>query len=210
MSPTFNLLFFQPDILRRSIGEPLSFDELFALLGHGSDATSLDELPRTVLQHLCGYGVDAITKLPRLSRSNPSCSLLNSVLHIPLRKKEPAWLVANSRPVLLEPYLRRLEATAIFRRQQLRLELQRNIPSSMFAYRRQLNPQMAALLCRWLLCHWTTLGPVYVCDWDESNAFCNVPREACAALSDDLCPGLAKWLSLFYDPMNVHVITPFS
>lgn len=155
------------DTLDMAVGGPPTFSELFELIGHGSDATALDELPRSVLRLLSGPGIDALVHmLHQLSTGTPS-HLLNAVLHLPLKKREPSWLLANSRPVLLEPYLRRLEASIVFRRQQRRLELLRAIPSSTYAYRRQISPQQAALVARILLTAWTTRSPIYVLDWDQ-------------------------------------------
>ena len=137
-----------PAALLPPLGSPPTIPELFMLLGAGSPATSLNELPNSILGRLAGHGVRAIAQLFCQLREGTPSTLLNTVLHIPLRKKEPAWLVANSRPVLLEPALRRLEATAVFRRQQRHFELHGVLPSCMFAYRKQLNPQVAALLTR--------------------------------------------------------------
>ena len=142
----------------------------FKLQASELPCAALDELPRAVLRHLSGSGVEALTHiLQQLSDGAPSF-LLNTVLHLPLKKREPSWLLSNSRPVLLEPYLRRLEATIVFRRQQRRLELLNAIPSSMFAYRRQLSPQLAALLSRHLLRGWVVRLPIYVVDWDEARS----------------------------------------
>jgi hypothetical protein len=127
---------------------PPTLEELLRHLGEGSPATSLDELPNPVLRLLTGYGTQGIANIFHQLSIGASSQLLNGVLHIPLRKKEPAWLLVNSRPVLLEPSLRRLEATLVFQRQQRRFELLGTLPSCMFAYRKQLSPQQAALLTR--------------------------------------------------------------
>ena len=50
-------------------------------------------------------------------------------------------------------------------------------PPSSFAYRRGLSPQLLGVLARWLLAYWAASRVVRVIDWDESNAFCNVPRD---------------------------------
>lgn len=142
------LSFLHPALAMISADAPISIDDLFRHIGRGSAATSLDELPNLILRRLAGYGVNGIAHLlHQLAAGCPSV-LLNGVLHIPLRKKEPTWLVANSRPVLLEPSLRRLEANVVFQRQQRRFELAGTLPSCMFAYRKQLSPQIAALLTR--------------------------------------------------------------
>ena len=113
--------------------DPLSLEEVSQLLGTGSNATALDELPNTLLRHLQGHGVRGIHQLLLQLRPGTASTLLSTVLHIPLRKKEPAWLLANSRPVLLEPSLRRLEATATFRRLQRSFERRGTLPPCMFA-----------------------------------------------------------------------------
>ena len=135
-----------PGDLQAPIDAPLSSRELMALLHRGSDATALDELPRPLLRHLPSYGIAAATHLLQHAASPPPSTLLLTAIHLPLRKKEPRWLLRNSRPVLLQPFLRRLLATAIFRRQQRVLEANGAIPSEMFAYRAQMAPQQAGLL----------------------------------------------------------------
>ena len=44
------------------------------------------------------------------------------MLHIPLAKKQPAWLLRNLRPVLLEACLKRVETKIRFRRLMHQLE----------------------------------------------------------------------------------------
>ena len=96
-----------------SMDDVPTVSELETQLRIGSTATSLDELPRSILQHLPGHGVQAVHHLLHsLAQGHPS-EFLNAVLHLPLRKKEPAWLLRNSRPVLLEPFMRRVEATTV-------------------------------------------------------------------------------------------------
>jgi hypothetical protein len=57
----------------------------------------------------------------------------------------------------------------------------------MLAYRRQQPPQQAGLLSRWLIAHWATqFTEVWVADWDESNAYCNIPRSDLPALLQGL------------------------
>ena len=101
-------------------------------------------------------------------------------------------------------------AASPFRRLLGHLEANRLVPSEMFAYRRQQPPQQAGLLCRWLVAFWASRGTdVCVADWDESNAFCNIPRRDLPALVDDMCPTFAGWASRFYNAMKVYVVTPY-
>jgi hypothetical protein len=134
-----------PDRLDIPLDAPVSEVELRRLLHRGSAATALDELPRPLLQRLPAHGLSAAAHLLQHCGSPPS-SLLLTAIHLPLRKKEPAWLLRNSRPVLLQPYLRRLEATAVFQRLIHVLEASGRLPSEMFAYRPQMSAQHAGLL----------------------------------------------------------------
>ena len=70
-------------------------------LRHGSDATSLHGPP--IQSHLIPWMCRGVA-CKMLSRS-PTCRLLNGSQHLPLQRKEPAWLLHNSRPVLLKPFL---------------------------------------------------------------------------------------------------------
>jgi hypothetical protein len=97
------------------IGDVPTIEELTSALQVGSTATSLDELPRPILQQLSGHGLSAAHHLLQCLALGHRSDLLSAVLHLPLRKKDPAWLLRNSRPVLLEPFLRRAEATIVFR-----------------------------------------------------------------------------------------------
>ena len=125
------LALLDPGVLSTPVGGPASVRELTDLLGHGSEATSTDELPRCVLRLLEGFGVHALHSLLASLHYGATSVLLSTVLHLPLKKKEPSWLLRNSRPILLEPFVRRVEASVVFRRQQRRLELAGGIPSAM-------------------------------------------------------------------------------
>ena len=63
---------------------------------------------------------------------------------------------------------------------------------------------------RWLLAYWAGVhGSVHLADWDESDAFCNIPREDLPALLDDIAPGLGAWLQQFYGPLRIRSCTPY-
>lgn len=143
---TLMLLHLRPEALHLPLDQPITSQELRSLLHKGSSATALDELPRPLLRHIPAHGAAVLIHLLDQCPTTSSSHLLHTALHLPLRKKEPAWLLRNSRPVLLQPYLRRLEATAVFRRLLHHLEAGGHIPSEMFAYRSQLSPQQAGLL----------------------------------------------------------------
>ena len=67
------------------------------------------------------------------------------VLHLCLRKKPPTFLVGNSRPILLEPHLRRLNSSNVFRRFHLGAEPQSYLPASKFSYRHEMSRQLCAI-----------------------------------------------------------------
>lgn len=91
----------------RRLDEDPTIMELETALKSGSDATALDELPRPILSRLGGHGLLGILHLVQACRRGGRCAAFDTALHIPLRKKEPRWLLKNSRPVLLEAFLRR-------------------------------------------------------------------------------------------------------
>ena len=204
-----------PDFLTRihpspqeppSAVSPLAFHEVAAMVQRGSDATSLDELPRCVLRFCQGSGIAALCHFLNSIRAGHPTTVFNSVLHLPLRKKDPSWLLRNSRPVLLEPFVRRLEASIIYRRLMHHLESRGGVPSNMFAYRRQMPPQHAALLLRWLIAYWASSGAsVHMGDWDERDAFCNIPRTDASPLLNLLYSGFGSWVEDYYSEFAVHV-----
>ena len=136
-------------------GAPPTYHEMEQAVRKGSPATSLDELPRSLVSAVPGFGLRVLVGVPEDLASGTPSRLLSAVLHLCPAKKLPAWLVRNSRLVKLEPYLRRLETGVVQDRRVTRRHLRRAVPPEHFAYRRQLSGQTLALVCRWLL----TTGP---------------------------------------------------
>ena len=88
---------------------PLTYHDMEHAVKEGSPATSLHALLRPLVCALLGFGLHVLVGvMEALASVTPSC-MLSAVLHLCLAKKLLAWLVRNSRPVMLEPYLRRLE-----------------------------------------------------------------------------------------------------
>ena len=126
----------QPSALSRPLPAPVSPSKMCTLLSSGSPATAFDELPRPLLVYSPAHGLAALCNLLQQAHNPPSSLLLTSV-HLLWHKKEPPRLLRNSHPVRLQPYLlRSLQATAVFRRQQRRLEGHGRALSEMFAYRK--------------------------------------------------------------------------
>jgi hypothetical protein len=62
---------------------------------------------------------------------------------------------------------------------------------------------------RWLLGYWAAVhGGVLLADWDESDAFCNIPREDTSDLLADIAPHLGTWLQRYYGRLRIRTATP--
>ena len=46
-------------------------------------------------------------------------------------------------------------------------------------------------------------------DWDESDAFCNIPRADLPAVVGAFAPGAGEYLEAFYAQLKVYVVTPY-
>ena len=105
------------------------------------------------------------------------------VLHLLLVKKEPRLLLRNNRPILLEAALLRIASSILFGKVMSATELSGFVPPTAFAYMKSPPQHALAILCGWLPAAYAKHGRVWVLDWDESNAFCNVERDGLAFCS---------------------------
>ena len=72
-----------------------------------------------------------------------------------------------------------------------------------------INPHALVKSLRWLIAYWTALhGSLWLADWDESDAFNNIPREDTHLLLADIAPGFARWLERYYGPLRIRPISP--
>jgi hypothetical protein len=108
--------YLRPSLWEAPSGFPVTAEELKPLLHHGSKASALDELPRVVLAHLTDTGLGLVADMVRRSMEGEPSIWLNTAIHVPLKKKQPEWLLQNSRPVIFEACCRRIAATAVYRR----------------------------------------------------------------------------------------------
>lgn len=193
-------------------GAPLTLRELLSQRSRSSsEATSLDEMPNSLVKHIDGHGMHALCRILADLHTGEECSWLTTLIHLCLRKKKPEWLVANSRPVLLGPYLRRLESGVVYNRYMGSAERLGAIPPSHYAYRKGMSPQHCAMFSRWAIAHWIKEhGNLYLIDWDESNAFCNVQRKGLDSLEPDR-PQLwiEDWAESFFGKVQVSVVSPW-
>ena len=193
-----------------SPGSPPTFQEMyFEIKRSGSEAAAFGELVRSVLQAPSGTAIYVLTGLLHAVHLGDPARILNGVLHVCVLKKDPPWLVRKSRAVMLEEPVRRKESTAIFHGLQSISTAKGLDPPSSFAYRKEFTGQLVALFCRWAIPEWLPQrGRLWVVDWDESNAFCNVQQGGLQAM----CPhdiALDPWYQSFHDRLAVYVQTPF-
>ena len=87
-----------------------------------SEATSLDELPACVVRNVDGVGRACPCGVLGALFACEMCYWPSTVLHLCMRKKLKDYVVANSRTILLDAYLRRLDSRCVFRRFQARAE----------------------------------------------------------------------------------------
>ena len=197
-----------------SVASTLSHREWeWVLRKQGSEATALDELPECVIQSLSASGQWAVLDWIRRLRQGHFSRYLQAALHICLLKKDPQWLIRNSRPIVIGPVLRRRESTLLFAKFMSRSELTGLMPPWAYAYRTEITPHDLGLFLRWFLAYWAIKSPrgCWCADWDESNAFCNVNREALRGYLMDDPPlehvgELTRW---FFDGLMVYLQTPF-
>ena len=107
-----------------------------------------------------------------------------------------------------EPFARRVDASVVLRGQQRRLQLAGGILSAMFAYRRQISPQLAALILCWLVALSASEHcNISIAKLERDQRLRQCTEEACEALVGGTCPGLAAWQSNFYGSFRLWVVT---
>ena len=109
------------------------------LASGGSKVMALDELPQQLLKALPGFGLATLCRLLARVMGGVRSRILCAVLHLLLVKKEPRWLLRNSRPILLEAALLRNASLILFGKVLSAAELSGFIPPTVFAYRKSLS-----------------------------------------------------------------------
>ena len=109
-------------------GPPLTYHLIELAVQKGSPVTSRDQMPRPLVSALQCFGLRVLVGIPEALALGTPGYLLLVVLHLCLAKKLLAWLVRNNRPVMLEPYHRRLETGVAQDPRVTRRELRRVVP----------------------------------------------------------------------------------
>ena len=113
-------------------------------------------------------------------------------------------------PSFVELHLRRLESSNIFRGQQQRSEWTTWLPPNHYAYGEQLSPQMCVITCRWLVWWFAHYyGKVFIIDWDESNAFCNIVRKNMDSLFTSDVLHIEEWAERFFNSFEIYMVSPY-
>ena len=177
----------------------------------GSEATSRDEFPNAVVKLLSGFATEVVLQWSRQLRTGVHSFFLHAALHLCLLKKEPYWLIRNSRPIILEPDIKRKESSAMFQRFMSRGEATGFIPPWTFSYRKEITPLFLAILVRWFTAYWAlNNGHIYCGDWDESNAFCNGSRPSLSeVLQENPSLDVGEWVDWFFSSFQVFLQTPY-
>ena len=132
------------------------------------------------------------------------------VLHLCLVKRLPRWCLKNSTPILLGPYIFKLESGLLFQRMYFIAEATTWRVFSSLAHRAALSHVLCALACRWLVAFWLVRhGRLYVGDRDEKDAFCNTVRPGLGVVCSLVgMLGIAEWTEEFFGRFCVQVVTP--
>ena len=124
-----------------SCSTELSVSEwVLQLASGGSEATSLEELPLSVAKAMPLHGRLALLAWVDRLRQGEGSLLLLASRHLCLLRKEPYWLIGMSRPIILEPFLRRYESGCMFRQFMSKSDTCSFMPAWAFAYRKEFNP----------------------------------------------------------------------
>ena len=136
-------------------GKPPTFQEFEASVqGRGSKATSVEELPRSMVKRLDGHVWMVLMLILHMIFAGIESLWLRTCLQLCIAKKVPEWLVRNSGPILLEGYINWNGDNNVCQRSQRRAETRGRFPTTCFAYRKQPSPQHAAIAARIVTAMW--------------------------------------------------------
>ena len=180
-----------------------------ALRAGGSDATSADDLPLSLLRLLPYVGHVALRQYLYLLRTDPQ-AISNAVVQMGIPKGGPVWLFTSYRPIKLGSGVNRLEACAVHRETMYRAEMTGDFDGRTFSYRKEISPQHMAFAVRAsVVLSLGQYGEAHIVDADESGAFDTPIREDVLRLSQvwsTQC-SFGRWAQGFYPRQQVHLLT---
>ena len=177
--------------------------------GRASEATSVEELPRGMVKRLDRHVWLVLMLILHMICAGVESLWLRTCLQLWIAKKVPEWLVRNTRAILLEGYINRNGDNNVFQRSERRAEIRGRVPTTCFAYQKQLSRQHAAIAARIVTATWGVQHSRLWCvDWEEKNAFCNPVRNGQDAVSKDVAFQVEDWVRALYDKMTILLVSP--
>ena len=190
--------------------KPPTFHEFEAsMIGKVSEATSIEELPGSMVRRLDGHVCMVLMLILHTIYAGVQSVWLHTCIQLCIAQKVPEWLVRNIRPILLEGYINRNGDNNVFQRSQQSAETRGRSPTTCFGYRKQLSPQHAAIAARIVTAIWAVQHKQLWClDCDEKNAFCNSVRNGHHAVSKDVAFQVEDWVRAICDKMRILLVSP--
>ena len=118
-----------------------------ALRAGGSDATSVDDLPLSLLRPFPYAGHVALWRYLNVLRTAPQ-ALSNTAVQLGIEKKGHPWLFCSYRPIQLGSGVNRLEASTVHRETMYRADMAGDFDGRTFSYRKEISPQHMAFSVR--------------------------------------------------------------
>ena len=180
-----------------------------ALRAGGSDATSVDDFPPSLLRSFPFAGHVAPWKYLNILRTTPQ-ALCNTAVQLKIEKKGHPWLFCSYRSIKLGSGVNRLEASAVHRATMYRADMAGDFDGRTFSYRKKISPQHMAFSVRAsVVLALQQTAEAHIVDADEGGAFDTPIREDVARLSQ-LCStqcAFGEWACRFYPRQNVRLFT---
>ena len=180
-----------------------------ALRAGGSDATSVDDLPLSLLRPFPYAGHVALWKDLNVLRTAPR-ALGNTAVQLGVEKKGHPWLFCSYKPIKLGSGVNRLEASTVHRETMYRVDMASDFDGRTFSYRKEISPRHMAFSVRAsVVLALQQTAEAHIVDADESGPFDTPNREDVARLSQLWSTQCAfgEWACGFYPRQSVRLFT---
>ena len=199
--------------LRMHARHPRAFNTVSALRealrAGGSHATSVDDLPLSLLRPFPYAGHVALWRYLNVPRTAPQ-ALSNTAVQLGIEEKGHPWLFCSYRPIKMGSRVNRLEASAVHRETMYRADMAGDFDGRTFSYRKEISPHhMVFSLRASVVLALQQAAEAHIVDADESGAFDTPIREDVARLSQLWSTQCAfgEWACRFYPHQNVRLFT---
>ena len=175
----------------------------------GSDTTSRDEIPVSLLAAMPHAGDQALYHYTRRLRQYPD-AVSNQILQLGIYKSGLTHLFQSYRPIKLASAANSMQARVVQHEVNFRAEVDGSWAGNTFSYRKGLSPQYLALAARAIVSVALSKGrEVHIVEGDESGAFDMPIREdvaRCGAHWPTQC-AYGVWAPDFYGRQKVRLWT---